>query len=806
MRRILAYSGEIPFTADILNTNRNLLKAMGLLAQDVLGSATSVSGLACGPTTPASLAVSIAAGRIYSMQTVDSAAYSDIGTDTDQVIKQGILPAAITLNCPAPVTTGQSINYLIEAQYQDSDTGSTVLPYYNLANPLSPLSGPGGLGTPQNTQRDGIISLVAKAGFAATTGSQVTPSPDAGYVGLWVVTVAFGATTVVSGNIAQAAGAPFLTASIVSAMTQALADARYLQLTSKTPAEIAASVTPTNTQFFGQPWLWARREGCVLDGSTDDSTAFSKCISVAASTNTSVLIDGPMAINSNISIPQNVQLAFVGNGKLKPASGKTITLGQVPQAGLWQIFDLSAGGLIASPNSGNRIAEVWCEWWGANGDSATVLNNEVPINAAMAMLGASGSGGVARLGTGTFFLSADLKFKTLVSLRGMGYFTLFKAKAGWSGGTRMITATNSGQPMFDSRLENVRINANGFGSISQMIYSDSWQQRSGIFNSTLENFNGDGFFYEHGFGGAAFLQLSHVDIFPNDVASARGAFITTDGIIGFMKLMLDQVAVVDANPWQGTGTISGTALTINTTLSGAPAIGQLLTGASTGTVIVSGSGTSWIVNNSQSIGPVAMTGVQNTTGIQIDGQVEAIINGVDIETIRQGILLTHGAVLTGAGVSGGTAVTGMIQCGSSWTGQIDVGSVKQGNATAVVVDANRAYAIAAVESIDGHLIWPPNPGKAVAAATITGSATPAIAFGAGIGAVAHQATGQQRLTLSTSMDGISNYSVKCSSGDGGAPIIWYAKVDATHFDIFTKSGANVAADASEFSVEVFHRP
>jgi hypothetical protein len=71
MRRVILYSGQIPPAADILNTNRNLLKAMGLFAQDVLGSATSVSGLACSPTTPASLAVSIAAGRIYSMQTVD---------------------------------------------------------------------------------------------------------------------------------------------------------------------------------------------------------------------------------------------------------------------------------------------------------------------------------------------------------------------------------------------------------------------------------------------------------------------------------------------------------------------------------------------------------------------------------------------------------------------------------------------------------------------------------------------------------------------------------------------------------------
>lgn len=183
---------------------------MGRLAQDVFGPSTGVSGLACTPVV-SSLSVQIGTGSIYSLGLVDPTAYSDIGVDTtDTVLKQGILLAPITLNCPAPVAAGQSINYLIEAQYQDTDTGNAVLPYYNAANPPSPLSGPGGFGSPQPTQRDGIISLIAKAGASATTGTQITPTPDAGYVGVWVVTVAFGQTSIVTGNISKAIGAPFI--------------------------------------------------------------------------------------------------------------------------------------------------------------------------------------------------------------------------------------------------------------------------------------------------------------------------------------------------------------------------------------------------------------------------------------------------------------------------------------------------------------------------------------------------------------------------------------------------------------------
>ena len=57
--------------------------------------------------------------------------------------------------------------------------------------------------------RAGRLILSAKAGIAAATGSQTMPSADAGYVGVWVVTVANGQATITSTSISAAPGAPF---------------------------------------------------------------------------------------------------------------------------------------------------------------------------------------------------------------------------------------------------------------------------------------------------------------------------------------------------------------------------------------------------------------------------------------------------------------------------------------------------------------------------------------------------------------------------------------------------------------------
>jgi len=218
MDRQIAYPGQIPLDTDLLNTNKFAMVGLAKLAAAVLGTATVVNGLGCVPTTPASLQVQVNPGEMYSLAATDASAYSSLSADAHNILKQGISLDAVTLTCTPPATGGQSINYLIQAVYQDQDTGLVTLPYYNASNPSQAWSGPNNTGAQQATARKGIVTISAKAGIAATTGTQTTPAPDAGYTGLWVVTVANGQTTITAGNISQAQNSPILPTDLLHAM------------------------------------------------------------------------------------------------------------------------------------------------------------------------------------------------------------------------------------------------------------------------------------------------------------------------------------------------------------------------------------------------------------------------------------------------------------------------------------------------------------------------------------------------------------------------------------------------------------
>lgn len=210
MDRPIIYPGSIPLADHLLLTNQYTLAAVGRLARAILGVGTSVVGLPCTPPSVPGLSVQVGAGEIYALAPLEASDYSTLPADTGRtIVKQGHTDGT-TFNTPAPSTAGTSIAYLIQGTYADNDTALQVLPYYNSANPSQPFSGPGDNKASQPTVRAGKCVLSLKAGVAATTGSQTTPAPDAGNVGLWVVTVANGATTVVSGNIAKYPSAPFL--------------------------------------------------------------------------------------------------------------------------------------------------------------------------------------------------------------------------------------------------------------------------------------------------------------------------------------------------------------------------------------------------------------------------------------------------------------------------------------------------------------------------------------------------------------------------------------------------------------------
>ena len=217
MDRIIAYPQEQSSDTDLLTLDKAVMVSLASLIRAAFGTSTLVDGFACTPGT--GLTVSVAAGAIFAQAATDATGYGSLGTDAIQIMKEGHTRTATVLSCPAPGTVGQSINYLIEVGYQDIDGGSTLLAYYDASNPSVPYSGPANDGIPQNTVRQGVAVLQVKAGTAAPTGTQTTPSPDSGFVALWDVTVDYGETSLTGGDIVQDAAAPFIPIKLTNPFT-----------------------------------------------------------------------------------------------------------------------------------------------------------------------------------------------------------------------------------------------------------------------------------------------------------------------------------------------------------------------------------------------------------------------------------------------------------------------------------------------------------------------------------------------------------------------------------------------------------
>lgn len=416
MRRVETYVGqqvyEWLFSAQAQSTMTGLAKVCAA----VFGTAGLANGLPCTATAPASMAVQIGAGELYQMAQLEATTCGTLPADTSHtILKQGIqLGTFTTPTFAAPGSSGQSIAYLIEAQYQDSDisldptTGATniVLQFYNADNPATPWAGPSDSGATSNTFRDGIIAYQIKAGTAATTGTQVTPSPDAGWVGLWVVTVPFGATTLTSSNIAQYTGAPFLTASLL-AQIQACA---LLNGSTSQVFNVAPAASATNAVQFSQ-----------VSGVAGQSRNLS--MNVAAASATATLTADEIIVETALgglryclpSFSKTINLATTGAGGMD--TGTAPVSGFVALYAIWNPTTSTAA-LLATNATSAAVANVYgganmpagftasalVSVWATNGSSQfkaggqydrrvsfpsiTVLNNST-INASLSALSVS---------------------------------------------------------------------------------------------------------------------------------------------------------------------------------------------------------------------------------------------------------------------------------------------------------------------------------------------------------------------------------------------------------------------------------
>jgi hypothetical protein len=212
--RPILYTDELGRSYDIGQGWRDGFKSVGQLAASLLSNALTASGgqavvAGCTATqaSPPSLSVNIGAGSIYALSTLDPNPVGSLPADGSSQFMQGSSTGSTVTLSTGALLSGQSQWVLIEAAFAFSDIvrvgdpSGGILPFYNAANPTSPLQGPGGGGTVLPTERAAVVSFKAVYGSPATTGSQVPPAADSGYVGLYLVLLTYGQTTITTTQI-----------------------------------------------------------------------------------------------------------------------------------------------------------------------------------------------------------------------------------------------------------------------------------------------------------------------------------------------------------------------------------------------------------------------------------------------------------------------------------------------------------------------------------------------------------------------------------------------------------------------------
>jgi hypothetical protein len=460
--RVIVYTGQVPLGNDFLNAQKNTMIALGMAFQAVLGTATLVDGLACTPTGPASMQVLVAPGSIMAVENVDGTAYGNLAADTThQIVKQGIVLGTTTLTLTAPSTTGFSINYLVQAAYQDVDTGSTVLPYFNAANPPVAFNGPSNTGVSQNTIRQGQCVISLKAGTAATTGTQTTPAADAGFTALWVVTVANGATTVTSGNIAKAGGAPFISEKLGDKVSIPTGDARWApigggtfrtRLTNTANYYVATTGNDSNPGTSGSPWLTIQHALNYIQQSIDLG-GFTATINVADGTYTgSVLLFGPFTggeviLQGDTGNPANCIISTTSANGISLGGNSFLTLGggfslQTTTSGDGIAVDDNSYLKILGPMNYGACAGNHINVFG--GSQIFIDGNETISAGAATHLNASQRAGIIKSSGMTTTLSGTPAFTTFVNCVNQSYIEdTGTTYSGSATGTRFAVASNA---------------------------------------------------------------------------------------------------------------------------------------------------------------------------------------------------------------------------------------------------------------------------------------------------------------------------------------------------------------------------
>lgn len=211
MDRVIWHYGQNPPTSWWNQWQRNERLGLGQFLFDAMGRATTPTYSNLTVQTSSGLNVVVGPantntlGSVYQYLADDTGTYGDgitaLAADPHQIFVQGLMlatgPTIGPLNPPG--TSGQSINYLIECKVNEVDQTSQTVTYVSSLGVVTSGSA--------NRDRADTVTCQSKTGVAATTGSQVTPAVDAGWVGIGYVAVANGTATITTPMIFNGAAA-----------------------------------------------------------------------------------------------------------------------------------------------------------------------------------------------------------------------------------------------------------------------------------------------------------------------------------------------------------------------------------------------------------------------------------------------------------------------------------------------------------------------------------------------------------------------------------------------------------------------
>jgi hypothetical protein len=361
MNRIIVKPGQIPLDVDPLQTERFAHVGLGRFMAAVMGlDSVVVDGLAVTQTSPASMQVNVSAGCILIKASVDATDYGSLTADTRQIMRLGELAADTLLTLTAPGVFGQSINYLIQVTFSEADDTPLVRSYYNAADPSAPLSGPAGAGTTDYTVRRAAAVVNAKAGASAATGSQTTPTADAGYYPLAVVTVSYGATTITSVNI-SAIGAypqsPYLLSTLPDVPKNVQSGVWQFAQDTGTANALAVALTPIPTAYTAGMILLIKKSAA---GNTGNVTINVNGIGVAS------VLDPTGAQIGSGNMPANSVMLLGCDG-----TGFRFMNGSITQTTISSITATSGEGITVG---GTTPFPVALNFPGLSADSPTALD------------------------------------------------------------------------------------------------------------------------------------------------------------------------------------------------------------------------------------------------------------------------------------------------------------------------------------------------------------------------------------------------------------------------------------------------